>query len=194
VARIRTFAAVPLSPALSQAIGEVIADLQCRLDDVKWVLPGNAHLTLQFFGGIEEEAVPALASALAGVAAQVAPFPIEVRATGAFPSLRRARVLWLGVDEPDGALSELAEAVMRATKALGYEVEDRPYEPHLTIGRCRSKHGAVKGAEQALGALAERSFGQQIVNEIVLFRTILGPEGPTYVPLERVPLVGPPSV
>lgn len=178
MAVIRSFVAVSLGRPVERAVGAAIDELRGALCDVRWVRPENAHLTLQFHGDVEQESLPALKAALGEAARAVEPFRVTVAGGGAFPSATRARVLWIGVDDPEQGLARLATAVQRASEPLGHAVEARPYTPHLTIGRARGQ--TIRGAADVLAGLAGRSFGEADIHEIILFRSDLGPHGADY--------------
>lgn len=186
---IRTFAAVDLGRAIERAVGAVIGDARVALPDVRWVRPENAHLTLKFYGDVDEAKIPALIRALTAAAVAAAPFCLQIAGAGAFPSPKRARVLWLGVEDPSGELVRLAAAVEEASAALGLPREERPYAAHLTIGRAKGQ--PIRDAERAIEALAGVRCGQADIGELVLYRSDLSPKGSTYTPLARLRLGGP---
>lgn len=181
---VRSFAAVSVGPAVEQAIGAAVKVLQRGMRDTRWVRPENAHLTLQFYGDVEEAALPALAAALAQAARGVPPFRIALAGAGAFPSVSRARVLWVGVEDPERGLARLAEAVREASEALGYRA-DHPFTPHLTVGR--AKRQVIFSAAEALAHLAG-PFGEAHIDELLLLQSELGPQGSHYFDLGRFPL------
>jgi len=106
-------------------------------DRVRWTRPENIHLTLKFLGDVRVEALDGMRAALGKVCAEHAPFDAALAELGAFPSARRAKILWLGVGAGSDRLRSLAADVDDALAPLGFEREKRPYVPHLTIGRVR---------------------------------------------------------
>jgi len=155
--------------------------------DVKWVATENIHLTLQFLGGVPEERRAAVESAIAEAAAPSAPLQLEIRGAGAFPSGRRARVLWAGVSGDVAALSAFVADLGLRLGALGYPPEERAFSPHLTLARARDPRG-VPGMAAALARCGEGPSSRWPVQEVVLFRSHLSPQGPRYEALARVPL------
>ena len=105
---------------------------------VRWVPPENVHLTLKFLGEIEEDLLPELSAAVEESVAGTDPFDMALNGFGAFPSLRRPSVVWLGI-EPNDTLSALQEKLERALEGLGFPREDRPFRPHMTLGRTRKR-------------------------------------------------------
>lgn len=106
---------------------------------VRWARPENVHLTLKFLGDVREEALDGLSAALGEICAGHTPFDAALAGLGAFPSARRARVLWAGVGAGSDRLRSLAADIDAALAPLGFEREKRPYIPHLTLGRVRGQ-------------------------------------------------------
>jgi RNA 2',3'-cyclic 3'-phosphodiesterase len=141
----RMFVAIGLPPAVQVALAVARQFIQERAQSVgcaqelatsaRWVRPEGSHLTLKFLGNVPAEKTQAIGASLAQASAGIAPFPLEVGQIGAFPSLRRARVLWLGLSGDLEALGKLQAAVERELAALGFPVENRPFHPHLTLAR-----------------------------------------------------------
>ncbi|MBN1640142.1 MAG: RNA 2',3'-cyclic phosphodiesterase [Anaerolineae bacterium] len=189
---LRTFIAVDLAPALRGALGDLQARMQADVPPrlVRWVRPEGIHLTLVFLGDVPVVQVPAIAAALRTVCARHAPFSFSLGGTGCFPNVRRPRVVWVGVDEPTGALVRLQGDVERALQPLGYRPEQRRYTPHLTLGRVK---GGSREAVEALGAYVARArvrLGEMDVDAVHLIRSELLPGGAVYTSLEAAPLGG----
>jgi RNA 2',3'-cyclic 3'-phosphodiesterase len=111
--------------------------------EVRWVRPENVHLTLMFLGDVSKDDLPIrVAEALEPVRGRHEPFEAEPSGFGAFPSTRRARILWAGIGEGSEPLRALAKDVEASLEPLGFEREDRAYMPHLTLGRAR-RHPVV---------------------------------------------------
>ena len=153
-------------------------------DRVRWTRPENVHLlTLKFLGEIREEALGGLCAALSEVCAAYAPFDAGLAGLGAFPSARRARVLWAGVGAGSAGLRSLAAEVDGALAPLGFEREKRPYAPHLTLGRVR---GRPANLELPSGT-EELGFG---VLRVDLVESTLSPEGAVYRTVRAFALEG----
>ena len=99
---------------------------------------GNIHITLKFFGNITEEQVTDLSEAVTALAANQEPFTLTVTDAGAFPSPKSPRVVWLGVGGELDVAQEFYRRLEIAFAALGFPPEDRPFSPHLTLGRVKS--------------------------------------------------------
>ncbi len=155
--------------------------------DVKWVAVDNVHLTLQFLGAVPEERVDPVKAAVAAAAAEARTLRLELRGAGGFPSARRARVLWAGVSGDVAQLAALVAALGRRLGPLGFAAEERPFSPHITLGRARDPRGAP-GLAAALALAAEAPGVPWRATEVVLFQSFLSAKGPRYEALARAAL------
>ena len=154
---------------------------------VAWVPPENFHITLKFLGAIEEARVAAVVEALQVAIAGHRAFTLEIRGLGAFPSPTRPRVLWAGVDEGRAALARLGAAVEDGMAGLGFEREERPFAPHVTLARVREPRRAPALAG-ALAEAATQPFGKPGIDHVALMRSHLSPRGARYTALTSMPL------
>jgi 2'-5' RNA ligase len=155
--------------------------------DVKWVESENLHWTLQFLGDVDERDLPEVCSAVAAAACEIEAFEIETHGAGAFPSPDRPRTLWIGAGEGARSMSVLHAAIERRLKKRGYRGEERRFVPHITIGRARGK-GRPQALTSELIALADYDAGTMLVDEVTVYASVLGREGPEYRVLSRAPL------
>ena len=145
-------------------------------DKVGWVRPENVHLTLKFLGDIREEALNDLCAALEETCRHHTPFDVGLTGLGAFPSARRARILWAGVGAGSERLCSLATDVDAAFAPLGFEREGRPYVPHLTLGRVRGRPASfeLSRASVNLSFCARRAelVESTLTEEGAVYRTV----------------------
>lgn len=186
--KLRAFIAVPVTDEVKAAVGDVEHKLLRAGADVKWVVPANIHITLKFLGNIRTDDVDALSVALPEALGGVSAFGVTLAGMGTFPSGRQApRVVWVGIDEGRERLQEIAVRVEQACTRLGFEKEDRPFRPHLTIGRVRRGSGNL---EQLAKYVAELGFNplKLRIDRVNLVRSKLSPRGPAYTVLESFAL------
>ena len=167
------------------ALRGLIDDLARRKADVRWVRADGLHVTLKFLGWVAAERLAAVRVALAGALRDRLALQLQVRGLGAFPSLRRPRVLWVGL-YGDG-LVELTARVDEATARIGFEPEKRPFTPHVTLGRVSSLRGWDR-MEDALKARIDDDFGASSVAAVTVYRSTLRPDGAMYTALWTIPL------
>ncbi|HET6406171.1 MAG TPA: RNA 2',3'-cyclic phosphodiesterase [Candidatus Thermoplasmatota archaeon] len=182
----RGFAAVPVpaEPPLV-ALLEELGRLQA---DVRPVDPAQLHFTLSFLGQLPDEAREPLAAALADAARPLAPFQLTLHGVGAFPSARRPRVVWAGVRDPR-PMVELALRTRDAFAATGHRGDEKDFRAHLTLARVKSERG-VEELVRFLRAHGDHALPTVEVREARLYKSVLGPHGPTYETLATAPLGG----
>jgi len=152
-------------------------------DRVRWTRPENVHLTLKFLGDVRKETLDDLRAALGEACAGHAPFDVALAGLGAFPSTRRARILWAGVGAGSNRLRSLATDIDAALAHLGFEREKRPYVPHLTLGRVRGRPASL----DLPSTTRELRFR---VRHVELMESTLTAEGATYRTVEDFALEG----
>lgn len=187
--RWRLFVAIDLGDAARRALTATQAALRRHALPVRWIDPAGAHLTLKFLGDTPAAQVAPLASALRAVAARHRPALLHLGAPGAFPSTRRPRVLWLGLTGDLARLAALHAGVEAALVACGFPREDRPFRPHLTLGRVR-EGAEVVGLDVAFAALPAGTAAPLPVAAMKLMRSELGRGGARYTTLAEVRLGG----
>jgi 2'-5' RNA ligase len=185
---VRTFVALFLPEQTLEAIAGVIAERSASLPSVRWVAHDNVHLTLRFLGDVERARLPGVADALRDACATVSPLTLALAAAGAFPSPRAPRVIWAGLAGDVEPLRQLASALERNLRAAGYGRADKPFAPHLTIGRVRPPVPRLDWAAR-LAAIAFPAAPFTIASAAVV-QSELSPKGSRYTPLATVPLGG----
>jgi 2'-5' RNA ligase len=179
----RVFAALPLPEAVLAALQDTVSALTRRYPRLKYTGGAGMHVTLHFFGELQEPAVdglgkvwdvfkhPAVAASLGGL--------------GQFPERGAPRVIWIGMKKGLEGLRALNATFQAAISTLGYAEDPRGFSPHVTLARNNS-------------TVMDKSWGDGIpvpgmdftFHELVLFQSILGPKGAEYVPLRRAALAG----
>jgi 2'-5' RNA ligase len=186
---IRAFIAIELPEDIRKQLDaiekQVIAQAgESALRAVRWVPANNMHLTLKFLGEVSTGNLQALARILQSEAAEHHGFEMTIGRLGAFPNVRRPRVIWVGTEAP-GELSGLQKAIESETHKLGYPVEERPFSPHLTLGRIsqNARPDEVTRVARALSEIMIGEIGRMRVDRIHLFRSDLHPSGAVYTSL-----------
>ncbi len=187
----RAFIAVDLSAEVLDRLAQVMEGLREEIGDhaVRWLPLENVHLTLKFLGDVSVSNVERVKEILRNSASGHPLFAVSVGGVGAFPSLLRARVVWAGVEGPPDLMS-LQRMIDMETARLGYASEDRPFKPHLTLGRV-SRNVSSKELQQIAQVLKNKKvgfLGVTQVAEVHLFRSDLQPNGAVYTRLYSTPL------
>jgi len=175
---LRAFIAIDINDTIKQAILSVQNNLRQSGADVKWVETKNIHLTLKFLGDITRDDIPAVEAVMAKATNRPA-FPISITDIGAFPDILFPQIIWAGVTENAGALTSIVENLNDGLKRLKIKKEDRPFSPHITIGRVKSN----RNNNQLVAALEENwlpKTASQTVDSLRLYESRLTSEGPIY--------------
>ncbi|MBE3087563.1 MAG: RNA 2',3'-cyclic phosphodiesterase [Chloroflexi bacterium] len=188
---LRSFVAVEIPAEIQSALARSTAPLQKALPKplIRWVAPQNVHLTLKFLGDVSPANLERLAEALKAEAVAHETFSMSVGGLGAFPTPRRARIIWIGLEAP-ASLMALLRGVEAVTARLGYASEDRPFSPHLTIGRVGQN---VSGTDfqrirTALEGATVGALGTLRVDAVHIFKSDLQPGGAVYTHLYTLPM------
>lgn len=172
----RAFISADLPPL--PAVVTLALELRESSRDLKVVSAEHLHLTLKFLGDTEDGLVPEIVSAMREATTGVAPFAVRVRGTGAFPNLSRPSVLWVGLEGAE-PLARMAKSLNESLVALGFEREDRPWSPHVTLARVRGRRDLDR-AQAVLRAHTDEVFAEVHLGEIRLKKSVLRPGGPEY--------------
>lgn len=184
---IRAFIAITPPTTLQQTMTEVRQACQPLSPAWRWVTPDHIHLTLKFLGNVPDESIPSLFQAMTHAAQDQTVFPLRARFLGCFPQPARARVLWVGLDDPRQALGRLHERLMAALTPLGFPPEERPFHPHLTLARARNNARSSQ-LWAMLHKYHDRDFGEWLVTQLHLVQSEPQPGGAQHTILCSMPL------
>jgi RNA 2',3'-cyclic 3'-phosphodiesterase len=191
----RTFVAVDIPEEIRQKLARFVEGVRGFAPEARWVNPASLHVTLKFIGEIGEGKVTEVKQALAALSGETS--TISFRDTGFFPTVKAARVFWIGV-EADAKLAGLAAAVDAALAPLGIAREERAFTPHLTLARTGSgRPGRTRGdrANESFQKLQEKleqmpapEFGTMTAHDFALYESKLAAGGAVYTRLQRYAL------
>mgnify|MGYP001374607518 CR=1 FL=1 len=182
----RVFLALDLPAAVRAAAARHSAGVRRQFPGarVSWVRAENLHITLRFYGEVEDATLRVIADVARSAAAAIAPFNIEIGDPGSFGT----KVLFLSINDDEGKLRRLNAAIEGGSSAAGIKAERLNFKPHLTLARIRSG----RGVGPLVDAFLREDFPATAfeVSEMVLYESRLSPAGSQYVPVERFPLSG----
>jgi RNA 2',3'-cyclic 3'-phosphodiesterase len=176
---IRAFIAIELPSEVKTFLGDMTSFLKKLGGDVKWVRPDGIHLTLKFLGNIPTDLIEEIERAAKPVFSAHPVIGVGIKGLGAFPTLKRPRVIWAGCQDSKDRLPPLVAQIEDVLQPLGFAKEKRVFNPHLTLGRVRSNDriadlvAAVKEKTDVTGP----SF---VADHAVLFESVLSPSGAQY--------------
>ena len=187
----RTFIALELDESLQRFLGNVIHRLAQQLPSVRWVNPSGIHLTLAFLGELSDEQLSAAKQAADAAAQQITPFEFRLKELGMFGSQRQPRVIWMGIEESSGNLFRLHGVLNRELELRGFEVDTRPFSPHLTLARIKQPLNADE--QQTLQRLlaskeSAPSSPRQYAHDLSVMKSELLRSGARYTCLAAYPL------
>lgn len=175
----RLFFAIALPDSARDAVAEALRGVRGLSEGVSWTRRSNLHITLRFLGEVPEDRVEGLASAVAPWVRRLPPPEVRIVGGGAIPDARHPRVLTMGVE---GGLGPLVGAMEGAIRGLGFPAEERPWLPHLTVGRVRfGRHDRLISTLRELGEVTRfRPDG------VILYESRQGENGFQYIELRAL--------
>ena len=184
----RLFIAIDTPPTVRPALIEVREQLKAERSEVRWESDEKLHCTLKFLGETRQETVPRILTSLREVVRAGTPLTVTYAGLGCFPDHRDPRIIWAGIRETGGALTALARSIDMAMAQHGFELEKRPFHPHVTLGRVKGR----RGLKELLATLETITFDcpPVVIQEIMLVQSELRPSGSVYSVVERFAIGG----
>lgn len=188
---VRAFVAVAIPQTLVERLKQIQRQLAADVggDAVRWTKPEQLHLTLKFLGTVRGEGVNDLKSAVTRACEGRAPFRLTLEGLGCFPNTRTPRVVWLGINGELENLRKLQMEIDRQTQAFGDHTEERPFQPHLTIGRVKVQGKEARRVGEAVEHTTVSGPGAWMVQEVGLIQSELAREGARYSTLMNARLI-----
>jgi len=187
---IRSFIAVNIGVSAVRAVADEQARLRratsARGVQISWVAPQNLHVTLAFLGQVTEPMVAAIEDGIEPIARKLAPFELVAKGLGVFPDAEHPRVVWVGLDDAGGNLAQLHASISEVLGRMGFDIDDKPFRSHVTLGRV--KGGDAEALAACLAAVGGRVYGAFTVRDIACYRSDLRPTGADYDLLWHLPL------
>lgn len=177
----RTFIAIKIEP--EKVLTDLFKNLKSNLKDekIKWVEENNLHLTLRFLGETSQIQFQQVDLVLRKLASDYKPFCFNLQGTGFFGRKTQPKVLFISVLNTE-ILSQFADNLVKSISDFGFQNDEKPFAPHLTLGRIKQ----IQNTGQFLNLVQQYKnvlFQQVLVNEIIFYESILLPTGPIYKPL-----------
>jgi len=177
---LRVFLALEISPSVKEYLQGIIKIMASRITGVRWVKSEGQHITLKFFGELDEAMVENIRTRLLSIEDKFEPFETTIKGIDAFPNKRRARVIVVTLEKGVDIAKAIFNDIEVALLPLGFEGEKRDYTPHITLGRRKEQSPIL---ERDIPDLNGMRF---IVDRLVMFRSTLTPQGAIYSPLWEI--------
>lgn len=186
----RTFIALELNEALQRHLSGIIRQMASALPNLRWVDPLSIHLTLAFLGDLSDEQLAKAMDATGAAAQSVMAFHYRLAHVGVFGSQRHPRVIWVGIEEPSGALLRLHRVLNHELEQRGFDVDTRPFSPHLTLARIKAplKPEEVQTLQRFLADKKFAASPSYHVSHINVMKSELSRTGAKYTCLKAYPL------
>jgi 2'-5' RNA ligase len=174
---IRTFIALPIPDDIKDSLQSAILQLKGKNHGVRWVKPEGLHITLKFLGDIHEDLLGTLSVELDRAAQNHQTLKLSLSSCGAFPNVKRPRVVWVGLTGDMEKLSPLAANIDKMCIPYGIAAEKRPFSGHITLGRLKTPTMVDLAIDSVTGIFN--------ASEVMLYRSVLLPSGAQYTVLHR---------
>ena len=185
---IRSFLAFELPVEIREQIRVISKELKKTALPVRWVKADNIHLTILFLGSVDEDTIGDIEEKVNVVVKGFSAFKTKLSAVGAFPHWKRPRVIWIGLNGDIGRLSNLKNELQEELKVLGFIPEKRPFRAHLTLGRFKGPIDRDEDMKWILDRYRDINSDMYQVNELILYKSDLKPDGPVYTKMATWPL------
>jgi len=183
----RIFISIELPETIKDNIAGAVNKMRTMLTPVKWVEKKNLHITLKFLGWVEDEKVKGLEDCVAECVKGFGAFELEFSGMGAFPDLKRPRVIWVGTKDGAESSKELADKIDCEISEKGFREEEREYTPHLTVGRIKERID-VAPLMDFIAEHERTDFGKFKVDHVSVMKSTLRRTGPIYDEIGRISL------
>jgi len=183
---IRTFIAFDTPERIKKKMSEIQTELKKSNADIKWEDGNKFHTTIKFLGDVDETILPQIIGVTEQAIAGIKRFDVAYSSLGCFPNKRRPRVIWIGCENAGGTVNKLKGLLDQSLQPVGFEVDDRAFHPHITLGRVRTQNGV----QNLISMLESLTFEPQgaIITDIAVMKSVLRHGGSEYTILKSIKL------
>lgn len=185
----RFFLGLSFSPQQINELQNQLSLLRKSIRRVRWIRPENIHMTLHFFGNMPLEALSEIKEASVQISRCCKPIELALSGIGCFPKASVARILWAGVKGDTAEMSAFHTHLEEKLKTLGFPLEERPFTPHVTLGRAE-KNSPMEFLQKPEKLSALISTGSALLDKMILFQSHLTSSGVRYEKIEKFPFLG----
>ncbi len=173
----RIFIAINLPLKVKEKLGELILKLkkENKRSEIKWADPAILHLTLHFLGDLEERQIDQVKLVLEQQSKNFKPIQLSLGLIGAFPGMIDPKVIFVEAQESTSELIKLVKDLGRDLASLGFQIDHRPWQAHITLGRVKRPSGKLVGVDHQFS-----NNEVWLVQSLDLMESVLGLEGPKY--------------
>jgi len=183
---LRLFIAIALPEPVRDEIIRVQQELQPLVPRavVRWARSDQFHLTLRFLGDVSVDLIDCLRQAIGTVCQSAPPLSLHAAGIGFFPNPRSPRVVWVGIDDGPGRLTDLQRRIEASVQPFSSEPGEKNFTGHITLGRLKNARPAdTRDLAARAQSLERRVFGDWTADEVEIIRSELSPGGSRYTSL-----------
>jgi RNA 2',3'-cyclic 3'-phosphodiesterase len=181
----RAFIALEFDDRLKEIVTKTQQALKTIERKIAWVNPQQAHLTLKFFADINDAQVEEIKNIMKNIFENIPPHDFLIEGLGTFPDEHSPRVIWLGIQDHKNTLKDLNNQLEKSLRPLSLPLSDKPFEPHITIGRIKILNNPQLLKESIKHIPLDSP--EITLKSIVFIKSVLTFSGPNYSDLKRFP-------
>jgi len=182
MSEIRTFLALPIPEQIKNYFKNMLVPIVNKQDKINWVKPENIHITLNYLGETDSDKIEEHALRIESVVNTFPSFQLGTTDTGIYPHANAPRVLWVGSMPYDPTLNAFKQKLDKELLQLGYALDNRPFQPHITLARVKTISRKSTFIHKFLSAEV-REFNFE-VDTVVWMKSTLTPVGAEYEELK----------
>lgn len=183
--KIRSFLAFDIPPKVKKNLGKLIHDFSKKETGVKWLDAEGLHVTMKFFGDVEESLLLGdISHTIANVVSEESPVTLDCAGLGVFPNWRYPKIIWAGFIGDSDPILEMQKKLEGALEKFHLKKDERTFRLHLTIGRAK---GLKSGGNlmHLINELGPINFGAVTIDRLILYKSVLTKDGSVYTPLRN---------
>ena len=161
----RLYIGIDLPAVVKHSLYEAQMRLKKLGIEGSWKSPEYFHITLEFFGELLPESIPALAEIVESVISEKQAFKLHVNELGAFPSFQRPNTIWAGVGGSTKKLDQLWIELHDELIKNGFVLQKLPFKPHISL---------ISRLKNSKADLSSFSFGKPTkftVSEVIVLES-----------------------
>ncbi|MCF6149559.1 MAG: RNA 2',3'-cyclic phosphodiesterase [Candidatus Kuenenia sp.] len=182
---VRLFIAIEITDTIRKNLSIFQNDLKKTSADIKWVAPENLHITLKFIGATDDDKIGNIITVINQSVVNIKPFDLCYMGAGVFPAGKNPRVIFAKAVDSNGVLTTIYEKLNSQLSVMGITYDERKFEAHVTVGRVKTRKN-INNLMDCINSYRDFTFGNENIDHLVLMKSDLSREGPTYTRLNTI--------
>lgn len=179
----RAFLALEIPTEIRNYFSVIMDRLRSSGAAIRWEHESKLHITMKFLGEVDPGRIESLSASLIPSIPKIDKFSVLFDTLGVFPNRRNPRIVWIGCKTHDPSLDALFQSIESEAAACGWMKEERPFHPHVTLGRIRDS----SGTENLISIMENCNLEPRsaLITEVLLMKSTLKPDGSEYSVMQR---------